>query len=93
VKKQNLWNKIWRDKRGHVVIWQWPNLWLWGWLACTGISLFVPQSVANWLWYGGLIFLTVWAGLEIFKGVNYFRRALGVGVALLILLQLLNFGR
>ena len=50
-------------------------------------------GVANWLWYGGLIFLTVWAGLEIFSGVNYFRRALGVGVAVLILLQLLNFGR
>jgi len=91
--KQSLWDKIWKDKKGHVVIWQWPNVWLWGWLVCTGLSLFVSQSVSNWLWYPGLVFLAIWSGLEMYSGVNYFRRFCGAVVAVLIILQLLNIGR
>jgi hypothetical protein len=73
-----LWDKIWRDRQGHIVIWQTPNLWLIGWLVLTFISLLFTgrkSDIFSWL---GSVSLIIWSLLEIFKGASYFRRALGL---------------
>ena len=76
----DLWDKFWRDDRGHVVIWQPPNIWLIVWAALDFASLFFNGAVSNVLWYLGSASLIIWALLEVFQGVNYFRRTLGAVV-------------
>lgn len=88
----NLWDRIWKDKRGRVVIWQTPNMWLIGWAALTVISLlFSGQSRAATIFaVTGSIALIIWSVLEILKGVNYFRRALGLVVLILSVLSIIK---
>jgi hypothetical protein len=73
-----LWDRIWRDKRGKVVIWQMPNAFLIGWAVLTMASLIVSGKVADVLAWAAIAALAAWALLEIVKGVNYFRRFLGI---------------
>ena len=73
----DLWDKIWRDDEGRVVIWQNPNKWLIGWLIFTFLSLFFTGLTADILGWIGSAALIIWSLLEIFKGANYFRRGLG----------------
>ena len=77
-RRQSLWDRIWKDNNGNVVLWQTPNKAIWAWAACTVLSLFFSGKVADI--FGGIasIALIIWALLEIFCGVNYFRRALGL---------------
>ena len=89
---QDLWDKIWRDKRGNVVIYQNPNLPLIGWLVLTILSLFTNGTVSNIIGYIGMASLAVWAVLEAWKGVDYFRRALGVVVAIMLVVSLIHLG-
>jgi len=71
-----------KDKEGKVVLWQWPNLPLVGWAIFALLSHLTRWQPLAWI---GTAFLVVWALLEIFRGVNYFRRALGLVVLLLML--------
>ena len=89
---QDLWDKIWKDKRGKVVIYQNPNWILISWLVLTVISLFTNGTVANVIGYIGDVVLAGWAALEIWKGVNYFRKALGAVVLLLVIASLFKVG-
>ena len=73
-----IWDKIWHDKHGKVVIWQTPNIPLIGWVVFTIISLLINGKAADITQYIGIASLTVWSILEIVLGVNYFRRFLGV---------------
>jgi len=73
-----IWNKIWRDRHGKIVIWQTPNIPLIGWLVFTVISLLISGTGADVTQYIGIAFLAVWSLLELVLGVNYFRRALGL---------------
>ncbi len=80
--ERSLWDKIWKDGQGNVVIWQFPNLWLIGWAVLDVASLFMANKstasdILSWLSSGALI---IWSLLEILTGVNYFRRGLGVVV-------------
>ncbi len=86
------WDKIWRDRngRGKVVIWQAPNWFLIGWAVLTFLSLFFYASTADALSRVGSISLIVWAALELTKGVNYFRRALGALVLLVSIMSLVH---
>jgi hypothetical protein len=88
----DLWHKTWRDRngRGKVVIWQNPNPWLIGWAVLTVISLLFAgrtSDVFSWAAHAALI---IWSLLEIFKGVNYFRRALGLLVLIFAIMSLLQ---
>lgn len=78
-KAQSFWDKLWKDKDGHVVIWQQPNLPLWAWIISTVLTkLFKqgrPHQLFMWVAFGALV---IWALLEIFKGSNYFRRLVGL---------------
>ena len=74
--------RLFRDKAGRVVLIQWPNLPLIGWAGFSLLSRFTQWKQLAWI---GTAFLLVWSLLEIFLGVNYFRRALGLAVLVLML--------
>lgn len=82
--QRSLWDKIWRDERGHVVIYQTPNVWIIAWVVLNCISLLSSSNkVENFFWWLGSGVLVIWALLEIFRGANYFRQALGLLVLLI----------
>jgi hypothetical protein len=86
-----LYKKVFTDKDGNLVIWQKPNLPLWGWLVFMIFSkLLNDSSLKTGIQYIAQAFLIVWAILEITKGSSYFRRLLGVIVLAWIVLRLLD---
>lgn len=86
----DIWDKFWRDEEGRVVIWQRPNKWLIGWAAATFISLLFTGITADVLAWVGSAALIIWSLLEVFKGVNYFRRGLGLLVLVYSILTLIK---
>ncbi|HEY5442243.1 MAG TPA: hypothetical protein VIJ68_01755 [Candidatus Saccharimonadales bacterium] len=91
--RRSLWDKIWRTRAGDIVIFQMPNIWLIIWVVLTCISLLASShNMANTFWWLSSAVLAIWALLEIFKGVNYFRRALGVFILLLTIGTLFGIG-
>jgi hypothetical protein len=87
---QEIWDKIWRDKKGNVVIWQSLNRWLIGWAVLTTVSLFFNGKTADVFSGAASVSLIVWSVLEVTKGVNYFRRALGLVVLILSIASLIK---
>jgi hypothetical protein len=85
-----IWDKFWRDREGKVVIWQTPNAFLIGWAVLTTISLFLSGKASDVFAFAAEANLVVWALLEIFKGVNYFRRALGLVVLIFAIMSFLR---
>jgi hypothetical protein len=81
VMKNTLVDQTFRDSDGNVVIAQMPNLPLIVWIVTSVLALIfttgkintVLEVVAN-----GSLF--TWAWMELFQGVNYFRRSLGLVV-------------
>ena len=78
-----LFDLIFRDREGKIVIAQMPNLPILVGLATTLLQLILPsgkiQTGLDLVAFGSLF---TWAWQEIFEGVNYFRRALGFVVLL-----------
>ncbi|OUL19036.1 hypothetical protein BV378_33850 [Nostoc sp. RF31YmG] len=74
-------DKIFRDNEGNVVVAQKPNLPLILWIVATLLKLVITTGVGNTVLdavaFGSLF---TWAWLELFQGVNYFRRGLGLVV-------------
>jgi hypothetical protein len=74
-----LFDKIFRDSNGEIVIAQPPNPPLIVWLVATLLKLVFTTGniniVLDWVAFGSLF---IWALLELFQGVNYFRRTLGL---------------
>jgi hypothetical protein len=90
---RDLWDKFWRDHHGSMVVFQMPNVWLIAWLVLEVVSLLVASHRVEIVsWWLATAALAVWALLEIFQGVNYFRRLLGLIVALLTLLSVFGVG-
>lgn len=72
-------SKCFKDKEGNIAIFQAPNLPIILWFTCAVLNTFIADTstvhrVLETVGFGALF---VWAWLEIFYGVNYFRRALG----------------
>lgn len=88
--RRDLWDKIWRDKRGRIVIWQSPNVPLISWAVLTFLSLLVNGRTAEALYWLGSAALVIWSLLELLKGVNYFRRGLGLLVLVMALISVLK---
>ncbi len=78
-------DKIFKDKNGQVVLFQWPNVPLIAWGVFLVLSRLVARepyhAIFEWLSFIGIV---VWAGLEIVYGVNYFRRAIGLLVFVIV---------
>ena len=76
-----------KNKDGQVVLWQSPNLALWGWIAFKLVGLVVgPGHFKDGVGQLATAFLFVWAFLEITKGDSYFRRLLGLVVGVFIII-------
>lgn len=79
--ESTLFDKTFRDREGNLAIAHRPNLPILTWLGATLLTL-TPVS-GSWrvgldvIAFGALF---TWAWLELFQGVNYFRRALGLVV-------------
>ncbi|MGC1177313.1 MAG: hypothetical protein WA843_04545 [Candidatus Saccharimonadales bacterium] len=82
-RRGGLWDKIWRDRQGHVVLFQAPNIWIIIWALATVLLLFTNGDLADGLRVVARVALAGWAVLEITTGLNYFRRILG-GIILLL---------
>lgn len=87
---RSLWDRTWKDKNGRVVLWQTPNKWLIGWALLTTVSLFFNGTTADVISSIASISLIVWSLLEIFRGINYYRRFLGAVVLLYALAAILK---
>lgn len=72
--------RFFEDAHGRIVLWQWPNLPLWIWVAAsvgTRVLSGTPRDVASLVAFGALF---TWAWLELSAGVSPFRRSLGAVV-------------
>jgi len=90
-KETTLFDRTFRDSEGKIVLVQMPNLPLLVGLAATLFQLILPsgnlQTGLDLVAFGALF---TWAWQEVFEGVNYFRRALGLVVLVgLVALRLL----
>lgn len=93
VPSASLLDRIFRDREGQIVIGQAPNLPLMVGLAATVLQALLPSSsgqaaldlIAFGAWF-------TWAWQELFEGVNYFRRSLGLIVLLGLLAVRLSGG-
>jgi hypothetical protein len=90
VTPKKLLDRFIRDKKGHIAIWQFPNVPLLGWLVCRLATLVVAGSLEHTLKYVGTAFLLVWAYLEITQGASYFRRVVGLLVFIGTLVSNMN---
>jgi hypothetical protein len=90
---RSLWDKLWFDRGGNLVIYQRPNVWIIAWAVLDIVAIFAPSKhTASIAWSIGSAALIIWALLEVFRGVNYFRRALGLIVLLLSVGSIFKIG-
>ncbi|KAB8332459.1 hypothetical protein SD80_017815 [Scytonema tolypothrichoides VB-61278] len=77
--ENTLFDKIFRDSEGQIVVAQPPNPPLILWAAASLLKLIFTSGEINTVLdavaFGSLF---TWAWEELFQGVNYFRRALGL---------------
>lgn len=88
-KEATLLDRTFRDGEGNIVLAQAPNLPLLVGLSATLLQYILPDGkphTALALIAFGALF--TWAWQELFEGVNYFRRALG----LIVLVSLITLG-
>lgn len=70
---------IFKDADGNVIIWQFPNIPLAGWLLFKLLSMIsLTNSIQRGFENLSAAFLFTWAYLEIVSGKSHFRRILGV---------------
>jgi hypothetical protein len=76
--QNTLFDKTFRDSDGNIVVAQMPNPPIIVWGVTSLLKLVFTSGVVNTgldiVAFGSLF---TWAWLELFQGVNYFRRALG----------------
>ena len=81
-------DKTIRDKDGKLAIWQMPNIPLLTWVIATILAKVFTHGKSHDLFttvaYGALF---TWALMEIFSGVNYLRRTLGLIVLIMLILS------
>lgn len=78
-KEPTLFDRTFRDSEGKIVIAQMPNLPILVGLGAIILQFILPsgkiQTASELIAFGALF---TWAWQELFEGVNYFRRALGL---------------
>ena len=83
-----LFDKLFRTANGEIVLGQLPNLPILIWVAASILKLFVKTArVQIGLDIIASSALFVWAIAELFQGVNYFRRYLGLVVLIWLLIS------
>jgi hypothetical protein len=91
--ENTLVDKTFRDSNGNIVLAQKPNLPLIVWIVTSLLALIFTSGKINTVLdvlANGSLF--TWAWLELFQGVNYFRRALGLAVLIgIITSKIINY--
>lgn len=89
--KDTLFDRLFRDGTGEIIIGQPPNLPILIWGVATLLKLvFTTGQVKIGLDLLAVSSLLYWSFLEITEGVNYFRRDLGVIVLIAIIISLIQ---
>lgn len=84
---------LFRDRTtGKIVIAQLPNIPLIAWLVATALALVTTGLAHTILGHTATLALVVWAGDELLRGVNPFRRMLGAAVLAWEALSLIRSG-
>lgn len=87
---KRFWHRCWHDKQGAPVVTQNPNLPLLVWLVCLPLGLLVYDGPWHVIISSiGTFAISVWAILELFQGVTYFRQLLGLIVLAGVIVRLL----
>ena len=76
-KRQSTLDRCIKNKDGRVELAQYPNLPIIVWILCIILQQFLAGDLYKLINIIGFGALFTWAWLEIFTGINYFRRALG----------------
>jgi len=77
-KKATLFDRIFKDRDGKLVIWQSPNILLWGWILFSILGITFKHGAGHTsLNHLATASLFVWAYLEIRSGASIFRQILG----------------
>jgi len=87
---RELWDKFWRDDRDKIIVWQTPNAFLIAWVVLTIVSLLTSGKLSDVFSWISIAALLIWSVLEMWKGVNYFRRLLGLVVFALTVLTIIH---
>ncbi|MBC7943623.1 hypothetical protein H7X68_03950 [Candidatus Saccharibacteria bacterium] len=88
---KRLASKFIRDKNNNIVIWQSPNLPLFGWFIFMIMAYLAPSEFFKTGFTDlSRTFLFVWSYLEIAQGSSYFRRLVGVIIMLVILVGIFS---
>jgi hypothetical protein len=86
-----LFDRLFRDGTGEIVIGQPPNLPILIWISATLLKLVFKTGQINIaLDLLAVSSLLYWSFLEITEGVNYFRRDLGVVVLIAIIISVIE---
>jgi hypothetical protein len=81
----SLFGKLSKDKDGNIVLLQSPNLPIITYIVSLILSKVTAGSLQQFFEVIGFGSLFVFAWLELFEGVNYFRKALGLVVMLFLI--------
>jgi hypothetical protein len=88
VRNATFWDKFWRDEYGRDVIWQKPNVFLVTWFVSTFLTWFMPyNTLKRILLLVSLVAIIIWSCLEMYSGVNRFRRLLGLLVFIIVVIN------
>ena len=86
--ENTLFDKVFRDREGEIVLAQMPNLPIIVWVVASLLKLFFTTGKIS-IGLEAIAFgsLFTWAWEELFQGINYFRRALGLIILVTLLLS------
>ena len=85
-RKETFSDRFWLDKDGNLAIFQKPNIPLIIWIASVLIQILlgVGSPISQFSKVVGAISIAIWAILEAYSGVCYFRKLLGWFVLILM---------
>jgi len=84
-KTRSFKDKCFKDEEGNLLLGQKPNLLIIVWVTSVVLMQVFEGKLYDFFDLVGFGALFTWAWLEIFSGVNYFRRFLGAIVMILLL--------
>ena len=81
---------LFRDERDRIVVWQPPNIPIVGWIVFMLLARLATDSdLGTAFGHISTAFLFTWGYLELFQGVNYFRRLLGLVMLLITIASII----